>query len=75
MTVTDEMIDTAIAHKYGNIVANDKMRTKMRELLQAALATVKPMTMSEIDHMLCTNDHDNTYDLVESVEYWFGIRE
>jgi hypothetical protein len=37
MIVTDEMIAAAIAHKYGDIVANEKMRDKMRALLESAI--------------------------------------
>lgn len=72
MTVTDEMIEAGLA-----VIAEptNKSRALVTNILEAALATVKPMTENEIDDMLRNNDHDNTYDLVESVEYWFGIRE
>jgi hypothetical protein len=72
MTVTDEMIEAGLA-----IIAEPtaKSRALVVNILEAALATVKPMTENEVDSMLRNSDHDNTYDLVESVEYWFGIRE
>ena len=37
MKVTDEMIEAAIAHKYGDVVANEKMTGKMRALLNVAI--------------------------------------
>lgn len=75
MTVTDEMVESASICFYLRDEVSDIERMKIEAALEAALSTIKPMTESEIDHMLCINDHDDTYDLVESVEYWFGIRE
>jgi hypothetical protein len=72
MTVTDEMIEAALP--FINITYADS-EMKARAILEAALSTIKPMTENEIDNMLRNNDHGNTYDLVESVECWHGIRE
>jgi hypothetical protein len=72
MQVTDEMIEAALPFINITYAHNE---VKIRAMLKAALSTIKPMTENEIDAMLRNNDHDNTYDLVESVEYWFGIRE
>jgi hypothetical protein len=73
MTVTDEMVNVAIKEWYKNDSRYDS--DAMRSALKAALSTIQPMTENEIDAMLRNNDHDNTYDLVESVEYWYGVRE
>ena len=73
MTVTDEMIEAAskVLHKAGYIIHHQPV---IDRALKAALSTIKPMTENEIDDMIRNNDHDSTYDLVESVEYWHGIR-
>lgn len=75
MTVTDEMVDAAIDAYEQSEFTDMPTEYAMKAALEAALSTIKPMSMCEIDNMLCINDHDDTYDLVESVEYWFGIRE
>ena len=72
MTVTDEMIEAALPIFYKTFSDSE---VKLRAILKAALSTIQPMTENEIDAMLRNNDHDDTYDLVESVEYWHGIRE
>ena len=78
MTVTDEMAQIAACVYLGkseDCTLPSGNTDDMRKALEAALSTIKTMTENEIDAMLRNNDHNNTYDLVESVEYWYGIRE
>jgi hypothetical protein len=72
MTVTDEMVEAAMP--FVNMTYADS-ETKARSILEAALATIKPMTAREIDSMMQRGCIDDTVDLVEAVEYWHGIRE
>jgi hypothetical protein len=71
MTVTDEMVEAAMP--FINITYADS-EMKARAILEAALATIKPMTAREIDSMMQRGCIDDTVDLVEAVEYWHGIR-
>jgi hypothetical protein len=72
MTVTDEMIEAALPVFYKTFSDSE---VKIRAILKAALSTIKPMTARDIDSMMQRGCIDDTVDLVEAVEYWYGIRE
>ena len=74
MIVTDEMVEAAMSAltPVQQIMISTQV---IKTALEAALATIKPMTSREIDSMMQRGCIDDTADLVEAVEYWHGIRE